>query len=201
MLFRSIRMLLAFASSKNLKLFQMDVKCAFLNGYLQEEVYVAQPPGFENEKISNHVFKLDKAFYGLKQAPRAWYERLSKYLLENGFKRGLVDKTLFIMIQNHDFLVVQIYVDDILFGATNESLSQEFSKLMCSEFEMSLMEELNYFLGLQVHQMKKGIYLHQSKYTKDLLDKYNMSGSKAASTPMSSTLSLDKDQSSEPKGV
>ena len=83
----------------------MDVKCAFLNGYLQEEVYVAQPPGFENEKFPNHVFKLDKALYGLKQAPRAWYERLSKYLLENDFKRGLVDKTLFIKTQNHDFLV------------------------------------------------------------------------------------------------
>ena len=91
----AIRILLAFASSKNIKLFQMDVKCAFLNGYLQE-VYVAQPPGFEIEKFPNHVYKLDKALYGLKQAPRAWYERLSKYLLENGFKRGLVDKTLFI---------------------------------------------------------------------------------------------------------
>ena len=92
----AIRILLAFASSKNINLFQMDVKCAFLNGYLQEEVYVAQPPGFENEKHPNYVFKLEKALYGLKQAPRAWYERLSKYLLENGFKRGLVDKTLII---------------------------------------------------------------------------------------------------------
>ena len=172
----------------------MDVKCAFLNGLLQEEVYVAQPPGFENEKHPNYVFKLEKALYGLKQAPRAWYERLSKYLLENGFKRGLVDKTLFIKSHKHDFLVVQIYVDDILFGATNETLSQEFSKLMCSEFEMSLMGELNYFLGLQVHQLKNGIYLHQSKYIKDLLSKFKMSEAKPSSTPMSSTLSLDKDQ-------
>ena len=131
--------------------------------------------------------------YGLKQAPRAWYERLSKYLLENDFKRGLVDKTLFIKSHKHDFLVVQIYVD-ILFGATNETLSQEFSKLMCSEFEMSLMGELNYFLGLQVHQLKNGIYLHQSKYIKDLLSKFKMSEAKPSSTPMSSTLSLDKDQ-------
>ena len=102
----AIRILLAFASSKNIKLFQMDVKCAFLNGYLQEEVYVAQPLGFENEKFPNHVYKLDKALYGLKQAPRAWYERLSKYLLENGFRRGLVDKTLFIKTQDLDLFVV-----------------------------------------------------------------------------------------------
>ena len=101
----AIRILLAFASHKNIKLYQMDVKCAFLNGYLQEEVYVAQPPGFENEKFPNHVYKLDKALYGLKQAPRAWYERLSKFLLENDFTRGLVDKTLFIKNHSHDILV------------------------------------------------------------------------------------------------
>lgn len=191
----AIRILLAFASHKNIKLFQMDVKCVFLNGYLQEEVYVAQPPSFENDDFPNHVFKLNKALYGLKQAPRAWYERLSKYLLENGFKRGLVDETLFIKTHEHDMLVVQIYFDDILFGATNDALSKEFSSLMCREIEMSLMGELTFFLGLHIHQMKKGIFLHQNKYTKDLLNKYNMSLSKVAKTPMSSSLSLDKDQS------
>ena len=104
----------------------MDVKCAFLNGFLQEEVYGAQPPGFESTAFSNHVFKLDKALYGLKQAPRAWYDRLSKNLLENDFKRGMVDKTLFTKVYDKNILVVQIYVDDIVFGATNDALCKEF---------------------------------------------------------------------------
>ena len=170
----AIRILLAFASHKRIKLYQMDVKCAFLNGYLNEEVYVAQPPGFEIDNLTDHVYKLDKALYGLKQAPRAWYERLSKYLSDNDFKRGNIDKTLFIKHSGQDLLVVQIYVDDILFGATNETLAKEFSSLMCREFEMSLMGELNYFLGLHVHQTKNGIFVHQGKYTKNFLTKYNM---------------------------
>ena len=92
-----------------------------------EEVYVKQPPGFENDKYPNHVYKLRKALYGLKQAPRAWYERLSKFLLENGFSMGKVDTTLFIKHHKNKILIVQIYVDDIIFGATNEFLCKEFS--------------------------------------------------------------------------
>ena len=126
----------------------MDVKCAFLNGYLQEEVYVEQPPSFENSNLPNHVYKLQKALYGLKQVPRAWYERLSKFLLENGFTRGNIDKTLFTKTKTNDFIIIQIYVDDILFGATNNNLCEEFSSLMSSEFEMSMMGELTFFLGL-----------------------------------------------------
>ena len=95
----------------------MDVKCAFINGYLNEEVYVDQPPGFENDQFPNHVFKLEKALYGLKQDPRAWYERLSNFLMENDFKRGLIDNTLFIKTKGNDMLIVHIYVDDVLFGA------------------------------------------------------------------------------------
>ena len=118
----AIRMLLAFACFKNFKLFQMDVKSAFLNGFINEEVYVEQPPGFEDPNFSNHVFKLSKALYGLKQAPRAWYERLSKFLIEKGFNRGKVDTTLFIKVKGNDILIVQLYVGDVIFGATNESL-------------------------------------------------------------------------------
>ena len=123
----------------------MDVKSAFLNGFIQEEVYVGQPPGFENFEFPNHVFKLKKALYGLKQAPRAWYDRLSKFLLEKGYERGMVDTTLFIKNKGKDILLVQIYVDDIIFGSTNEFLCREFSKLMQSEFEMSLLGELTCF--------------------------------------------------------
>ena len=151
----------------------MDVKSAFLNGKLDEEVYVEQPPSFVDPKFPNHVYKLDKALYGLKQEPRAWYETLSKFLLENGFTRGTIDKTLFFRKIKGDFLLVQVYVDDIIFGSTNEKLCAKFSKLMQSKYQMSMMGELNYFLGLQVKQTKTGIFINQSKYIKDLLKRFD----------------------------
>jgi len=179
-----IRMLLAFACYKDFKLFQMDVKSAFLNGLISEEVYVEQPPGFESHEFPNHVFKLTKALYGLKQAPGAWYERLSGFLLEKGFTRGKID----------DLLIVQIYVDDIIFGSTNENMCSEFSKIMQKEFEMSMMGELNFFLGHQIKQTKNGIFINQSKYIKDLLKKFGIEKSKIYATPTSSTFKLDKDE-------
>ena len=191
----AIRILLAFACYHDFVLFQMDVKSAFLNGFILEEVFVEQPPGFESFDFPNHVYKLKKALYGLKQAPRAWYDRLSKFLLENEFEMGKVDKTLFIKTKGKDILLVQIYVDDIIFGATNKSLCEDFAKCMHDEFEMSMMGELTYFLGLQIKQSKEGIFLNQSKYIKDLLKRFGMENSKAASTPMSSTIKLDKDES------
>ncbi|KAL8115758.1 hypothetical protein AgCh_022311 [Apium graveolens] len=144
----SIRMLLAYACYKKIKLHQMDVKSAFLNGFLEEEVYVKQPPGFEHEQHPDYVYKLKKALYGLKQAPRAWYKRLSKFLIKNGFIRGKIDPTLFTKQNGNDILIVQIYVDDIIFGSTNDSMCEWFSKCLSSEFDMSMMGELNYFLGL-----------------------------------------------------
>ena len=119
-------MLLALACYKDFILFQMDVKSAFLNGYIMEEVYVKQPLAFENEKFLNHVYKLSKALYGLKQAPKVWYDRLKNFLLDNGFSMEKPDTTLFVKNENQDILVVQIYVDDIIFGSTNESLYKEF---------------------------------------------------------------------------
>ncbi|RVW50731.1 Retrovirus-related Pol polyprotein from transposon RE1 [Vitis vinifera] len=142
----AIRMLLAFACFKDFILYQMDVKSAFLNGFINEEVYVEQPPGFQSFNFPNHVFKLKKALYGLKQAPRAWYERLN------------------------------------------------FSKCMHSEFEMSMMGELNYFLGLQIKQLKEGTFINQAKYIKDLLKRFNMEEAKVMKTPMSSSIKLDMDE-------
>ena len=146
----SIRMLFAFACHKGFTLYQMDVKSAFLNGHILEEVYVEQPPGFINYKYPDHVFKLKKALYGLKQAPRAWYDRLSKFLIQNEFSMGKADTTLFVKIMGENLIVVQIYVDDIIFGATNVSLCENFAKSMSSEFEMSMMGELTFFLELQI---------------------------------------------------
>jgi hypothetical protein len=122
----AIRILLAFAASKGFKLYQMDVKSAFLNGVIQEEVYVRQPPGFESPKYPDRVYKLSKALYGLKQASRAWYARLKTFLLEHGYVLGSVDKTLFTLNHGTDFLLVQIYVDDIIFGGSSHSLVSRF---------------------------------------------------------------------------
>ena len=135
----AIRMFLAYAAHKKFKVFQMDVKSAFLNGELEEEVFVEQPPGFIDPRFPNHVYRLDKALYGLKQAPRAWYETLAQFLLEHGFTRGTIDKTLFYINKGNDLLLVQIYVDDIIFGSTNDNMCQKFSKLMQSRYQMSLM--------------------------------------------------------------
>ena len=152
----------------------MDVKCAFLNGYLQEEVYVEQPPGFENPNFSTHVYKLQKALYSLKQPPRAWYERLSKFFLDHNFKRGHIDKTMLTKTKGLEFIVMQIYIDDILFGAVNNSLCEEFSNLMRKKFEMSMMRQLTFFLGLQIKQNRDGILINQRKYVNELLKKYKM---------------------------
>ena len=193
----AIRMFLAYVAHKKFKVFQMDVKSAFLNGELEEEVFVEQPPGFVDPKFPNHVYKLDKALYGLKQAPRAWYETLAQSLLESGFTRGTIDKTLFYINNGNDLLLVQIYVDEIIFGSNNDKLCQKFSKLMQSRYQMSMMGELSYFLGLQVKQTDDGIFINQSKYTKNLLKRFNMLDSSSASTPMAISTKLDQHQGDE----
>ena len=161
-----VRLLLAFSCMSGFKLFQMDVKSVFLNGIINEEVYVEQPPGFEDHQHPNHVYKLKKALYGHKQAPRQWYERISNFLLSNSYEREMIDKTLFIKKSNSEIILVQINVDDIIFCATKDSLCEEFVVVMQGEFEMFMMEELSFFLGLQVKQSKDGIFLCQSKYCK-----------------------------------
>nr|GEW75634.1 putative ribonuclease H-like domain-containing protein [Tanacetum cinerariifolium] len=128
----------------------MDVKSAFLYGTIKEEIYVCQPPGFEDPDYPDKVYKVVKALYGLHQAPRSWYETLANYLLENGFQRGKIDQTLFIKTQKGDILLVQVYVDDIIFGSTTKELCKAFEKLMKDKFKMSLMSELTFFLGLQM---------------------------------------------------
>jgi hypothetical protein len=183
----AIRILLAFAASKGFKLYQMDVKSAFLNGVIQEEVYVRQPLGFESPKYPDRVYKLSKALYGLKQAPRAWYARLKTFLLEHGYVMGSVDKTLFTLNRGTDFLLVQIYVDDIIFDDSSHTLVSRFQEMMESEFQI-----LTFFLGIQVKQTKQGTFRHQAKYMKDLLKKFNMVELKLVSTPAAS-LGLDED--------
>ena len=193
----SIRILLAYACAYDFKLFQMDVKSAFLNGFINEEVYVAQPPGFTDFEKPHHVFKLKKALYGLKQAPKAWYDRLKTFLIDNKYTMGLVDNTLFTKKKESQIIIVQIYVDDIIFGSTCQELCDDFSKIMHDEFEMSMMGELNFFLGLQIKQLDDGIFFNQSKYIKDMLKKFGLEDSKPTKTPMSSDTKLTKDEEGE----
>ena len=194
----AIRILLAFVVAKGFKLYQMDVKSAFLNGVIEEEVYVRQPPGFESEKYPHRVYKLQRALYGLKQTPRAWYGRLRGFLLSKGFVMGTVDKTLFLLKHGNDLLIVQIYVDDIIFGGSSHDLVARFADDMSREFEMSMMGELQFFLGLQIKQCKDGTFVHQAKYTRDMVKKFGMNDSKPLTTPMSTTTALDADEDGEP---
>ncbi|GJZ14467.1 retrovirus-related pol polyprotein from transposon TNT 1-94 [Tanacetum coccineum] len=193
----SIRILLAYACALDFKLFQMDVKSAFLNGFINEEVYVAQPPGFIDFEKPDHVYKLKKALYGLKQAPKAWYDRLKAFLIKHEYKMGMVDNTLFTKKKSSNLIIVQIYVDDIIFGSTCQDMCDEFAKIMHDEFEMSMMGELNFFLGLQIKQMEDGIFFNQSKYIKEMLKKFGLEDSKPMKTPMSSDTKLTKDEECE----
>jgi hypothetical protein len=140
-------------------------------------------PGFEEDRYPDHVYRLSKALYRLKQAPRAWYECLRDFLISNAFKVGKVDPTLFTKTCNGDLFVCQIYVVDIIFGSTNQKSCEEFSSVMMQKFEMSMMGELNYFLGFQVKQLKKGTFITQTNYTQDLLKRFGMKDAKLAMTP------------------
>ncbi|GKC78583.1 putative ribonuclease H-like domain-containing protein [Tanacetum coccineum] len=162
----AIRLFLDYASFMGFLVYQMDVKGAFLYGTIEEEVYVAQPPGFKDPDHPDKVYKVVKALYGLHQAPRAWYETLANYLLGNGFKRGKIDQTLFIKKQKGDILLVQVYVDDIIFGSTNKDLLQ---------------------------QKEDGIFISQDKYVVEILKKFNYTDVKSTSTPVDLEKPLVKD--------
>jgi hypothetical protein len=153
-------MFLAYSCHKNFKVYQMDVKSAFLNGDLEEEVYMEQPEGFSLTNNPDYVCKLKKALYGLKEAPRAWYYRLEKFLQDKGFNKGIVDNNLYIKSEGDNLLVVLVYVDDIIFVFTESSI-QWFDNSMQTEFEMSMIGELSYFLGLQVNQSSARIFISQ----------------------------------------
>nr|GEV99818.1 uncharacterized mitochondrial protein AtMg00810-like [Tanacetum cinerariifolium] len=177
--------------------FQMDVKSAFLYGTIEEEVYVCQPTGFKDPNYPDKVYKVVKALYGLHQAPKAWYETLANFLLENGFQKGKIDQTLFIKRQKGAILLVQVYVDDIIFYSTNKDLRKAFEKLMKDKFQMSSMGELTFFLGLQVKQKPAGIFINQDKYVAKILRKFGLIDGKSSSTPIDNEKPLLKDPDGE----
>ncbi|GJU47630.1 retrovirus-related pol polyprotein from transposon TNT 1-94 [Tanacetum coccineum] len=175
----------------------MDVKTTFLNVPLKEEVYVNQPDGFVDSHHPDKVYRLKKALYGLKQAPRAWYDELSNFLVSKGFYKGSIDPTLSITKKGEDILLVKIYIDDIIFGSTNPKLSKTFEKLMHSKFEMSMMGELKFFLGIQIHQSPRSIFINQATYAQEILKKHGITSCDSIGTPMA-TKPLDADLSGTP---
>ncbi|GJV02912.1 retrovirus-related pol polyprotein from transposon TNT 1-94 [Tanacetum coccineum] len=186
----AVRIFVAYVAHKNSPIYQMDVKTAFLNGPLKEEVFVLRPDGFVDLDFLNYVYRLKKALYGLKQALRAWYDKLSSIPIECHFTKGIVDPTLFKRRHGDDILLVQIYVDDIIFGSTKLVFSTRFAKLMKDNFEMSMIREMKFFLKLQVHQSPRRIFICQSQYTIDLLKKHGMDKCDTIST-LKATTKLD----------
>nr|GEU73771.1 copia protein [Tanacetum cinerariifolium] len=170
----AVRLFIAYAAHKSFTVYQMDVKTTFLYGPLKEEVYVNQPDGFVDPYHPDKVYHLKKPLYGLIQAPRVWYNELSNFLVSKGFSKGSIDPTLFIIKHEEDILLVQIYVDDIIFGFTNPKLLKQFEKLMHSKFETSMMGELKFFLVIQIHQSPRGIFINQAKYAQKILIKHDL---------------------------
>nr|GEU47540.1 hypothetical protein [Tanacetum cinerariifolium] len=190
----AIRIFLAYTVHKGFTVYQMDVKIAFLHGSLKEDVYVCQHEGFIDADHPSHVYKLKRALYGLKQALRAWYDELSTFFLQNGFSKGTIDPTLFTRRFDDDIIVVQVYVDNIIFGSTNPRYATLFSYLMKSRFEMSIMREMTFFFGLQVNQSPSGIFINQSNYVNEILKKYGLNTCDIIGTLMDIKDKLDFNQ-------
>ncbi|GKB23115.1 retrovirus-related pol polyprotein from transposon TNT 1-94 [Tanacetum coccineum] len=170
----AIRIFVANDAHKNMMIYQMDVKTAFLNGEIKEE-------------------NLKKALYGLKHAPRAWYDMLSSFLISQHFSKGAVDPTLFTRQAGNDLLLVQIYVDDIIFSSTNFAMCNEFANQMTTKFKMSMMGQMSFFLGLQISQSPRGIFINQSKYASEIVKKYGMLTTDSVDTPLVEKSKLDED--------
>lgn len=165
------------------KLHQIDVKTAFFNGEIEEEVYIEQPEGFVVHNEKSHVCRLKKALYGLKQAPRAWYEKMDGFLMSLGFNKSIVDPNLYYHIADNESLILVLYVDD-LFLTGSERLIVECKQALTANFEMKYLGLMHYFLGLEVQQRTDEIFLSQGKYTMEILKRFNMTECKSMPAPM-----------------
>jgi transposase InsO family protein len=192
--YTSIRTIIALAAKMKWKLHQMDVKTTFLNGVIEEEVYIEQPQGFEVEYKKTHVCKLNKALYGLKQAPRAWYGRIDSFLMSLGFTKSKADSNLYFKVMNDDPVILLLYVDD-LFLTREENLITYCKKKLPVEFEMKDLGLMHYFLGLEVWQSPEKIFLNQGKYAVEILKRFDMLECKSMNTPMETKLKLLVDTS------
>ena len=193
----TIRLLLAIAAQKGWKVYQLDVKSAFLNGFLEEEIYVEQPEGFVVKGQEDDVYLLKKALYGLKQAPRAWYSRIDEHLMQLGFRKSLSEVTLYIKGDEINFVVVSLYVDDLLVTGSNEELVRKFKEDMKQTFEMTDLGEMAYFLGMEIKQKIGEVFIYQKKDAKEILKKFRMDECKSVYTPMCQKEKLSKEDEAE----
>ena len=195
----TIRLVVAIASARKWPLFQLDVKSAFLNGPLEEEVYVSQPPGFVVKGKEDMVYRLRKALYGLKQAPRAWNKRIDSFLFELGFVKCSVEHGVYVKVKNRgqSLVIICLYVDDLLVTGSDLRDIEDVKEILKSEFEMTDLGALSYFLGMEFKHTAKGIVMHQQKYVKDLLKKFNMVSCHSVNTPAEPNVKLKKDDEGE----
>jgi len=193
----TIRLVFSIVVQQGWKIFQLDVKSAFLNGYLKEEIFIEQPEGFVVEGHENKVYLLKKALYGLKQAPRAWNARIDEHLLSLGFNRSLSEPTLSTKHSATDSLIVSLYVDDLLVTGSKLKEIDQFKLEMMRVFEMTDLGEMSYFLGMEIQQFQHGIFIHQLKYAKEILKKFQMEKCKPMSTPMEHKAKLCKEDGTE----
>lgn len=190
----TIKLLLSIAAQRNWKIHHLDVKSAFLNGELEEEIYVRQPQGFEVAGEEERVYRLYKALYGLKQAPRAWYAKIDAHLLNHNFRRSSSESTLYIkQFNSQEKLIISLYVDDLLVIGSNDEIVKEFKKQMECEFDMSDLGLVYYFLGMEIKQESSGVYISQKKYASDMLKRFNMFSCKSVASPLVLNCKLSKD--------
>ena len=194
--YTSIRCVLALAAHNKWPIFQMDVKSAFLNGDLKEEVYVEQPPGFEISEQKDMVYRLHKALYGLKQAPKAWHDKIDTFFLSLGFQNCYADSNLYIFSQDNLLCLIILYVDDLLITGSLASKIEELRADLKTTFEMTDLGLLHYFIGMEVYQSHGGIFLSQHRYLRQLLETYSMSNCRPLSCPMDPNSKLSREDNS-----
>ncbi|CAL9019831.1 unnamed protein product [Prunus brigantina] len=194
----TIRTLIALAAQKEWSLFQLDMKSAFLNGILKEEVYVEQPQGYVQESKDTKVYRLNKALYGLKQAPRAWYDEIDAYFNTAGFKKSLSEATLYIKTSDTSgIIIVSLYVDDIIYTGSCPKMLEEFKQDMMQHYEMTDLGLLHHFLGMGVEQTDKHIFIHQKNYAMKILEKFGMRDCKSVAIPLVVNEKLCREDGSE----
>lgn len=193
----TVRLLLALAAKNEWEVHHLDVKSAFLNGELLEEVYVSQPRGYEKKGEEHKVYRLFKALYGLRQAPRAWYARLNKCLTDLGFTKCPFEHAVYVRRVGNEALIVGVYVDDLLVTGTTVSSIEKFKEQMGSQFEMSNLGHLNYYVGIEVDQKREYIELKQTAFAKKLLERAGMAECNPVKYPMELKMQLHKDENGE----
>lgn len=193
----TIRLILVVVAQKNWRVYQLDVKSAFLNGFLQEEIYVEQPEGFVKKGEEDKVYLLKKALYGLKQAPRAWYNRIDEHLKSLGFGKSLSDSTLYVKHNEADILIISLYVDDLLVTGSNTSLVEKFKQETMEAFEMTDLDVMTFFLGMEIKQDEHEVFICQKKYAKQILKKFKLEECKVMSTPMNQKEKLCKEDGTD----